>query len=96
MSCGYQGKHFGASYEDACCCDGYLWDLDSCDEPGGPLYRGGDIPCPNCNLDEFVEYHTEDTWAGGNARQRRVARRKYLRNLRARIVRYYGLKGDTR
>ena len=33
MSCGYQGKHFGAWYEDAICIDGYLWDLDSCDEP---------------------------------------------------------------
>ncbi|WP_186155631.1 hypothetical protein [Burkholderia gladioli] len=96
MSCGYQGKHFGALYEDAICGDGYLWDLDSCDEPGGSLYSGGDIPCPSCNLDEFVEYHADDKWASGNARERRCTRRKYLRDLRVRIIRKLGLKGDSR
>lgn len=52
MSCGYEGTHFGASYPDACCIDGHLWDLDSDD--GGMLTSGGEIPCPACNLDAFV------------------------------------------
>ena len=40
---------FGASYPDARCINGYLWDLDKCDENGN-LYGVGDIPCPFCNL----------------------------------------------
>ena len=55
MGCGYQGKHFGASYEDGGCIDGYLWDLDSCDEPGGPLFTGGDDPCPQCNHAQWLD-----------------------------------------
>lgn len=39
--CGYSGYEFGASYNDSICLEGYLWDLDSCDIPGGPLYDGG-------------------------------------------------------
>lgn len=49
LGCDWQGHAFGATYEDATCIDGYLWDLDSCDEPGGTLSIGGDIPCPQCN-----------------------------------------------
>lgn len=49
LGCDYRGSHFGASYPDAQCSDGFLWDEDSCDEPGGPLLSGGDIPCPKCN-----------------------------------------------
>lgn len=52
--CGEQRKFFGAHYEDGVCIDGYMWDLDSCDEPGGPLYLGGDFPCPNCNRTEWL------------------------------------------
>ncbi len=47
--CGYTGYEFGGGYLDSTCIDGYLWDLDSCDEPGGGLRSGGDIPCPQCN-----------------------------------------------
>jgi len=83
--CDYQGSHFGANYEDACCFEGYLWDLDSCDEPGGPLSHGGDIPCPKCNTDECVGYYAEDTFVSGNSHQRRIARRAYLRKLKSRI-----------
>lgn len=46
---------FGASYPDARCIDGYLFDLDKCDENGN-LYGDGDIPCPFCNTEEFIEY----------------------------------------
>lgn len=55
-ACDYQGSHFGATYEDACCIDGYLWDLDSCDEPGGALQHGGEIPCPKCNAKAYKDY----------------------------------------
>jgi len=49
--------HFGARYPDAVCIDGYLWDLDSGDEPG-VLSIGGDDPCPFCNTEQYLE------WAG--------------------------------
>lgn len=49
---------FGASYPDAGCIDGQLWDLDKCDESG--LYSSGDNPpCPFCNTEAFINYHTE-------------------------------------
>lgn len=47
-SCGWTGFVFGAHYEDGICGNGRLWDLDSCDEPGGPLLHGGDHLCPQC------------------------------------------------
>lgn len=47
-SCGWQGYGFGAGYEDAACCDGEIWDLDSCDEPGGPLMNTHGEKCPQC------------------------------------------------
>lgn len=56
LGCDYRGKHFGAPYLDAQCQNGYLWDEDSCDEPGGPLLNGGDTPCPKCNAAEHAEY----------------------------------------
>jgi hypothetical protein len=49
---------FGASYPDARCVDGELWDLDKCDENG--LYSSGDNPpCPFCNTEAFIDYHTD-------------------------------------
>ena len=51
--------YFGASYPDACCIDGSLWDLDKYDD--GHLYGGGEVPCPFCNRDAFLEYHDADT-----------------------------------
>lgn len=51
-SCGYEGSHFGAVYNDATCINGRLWDLDSCDN--GMLTSGGDIPCPKCNTEEYL------------------------------------------
>lgn len=76
-SCGYQGRHFGAWYDDGGCIDGYLWDLDSCDAPGGWLTSGGDIPCPCCNTREYVA----DFPLGGNAKQRRKGRRALMRKV---------------
>jgi hypothetical protein len=46
---------FGASYPDARCINGYLWDLDKCNE-NGELYGEGDIPCPFCKTEEFIEH----------------------------------------
>jgi hypothetical protein len=47
--CGYTGYEFNMPYPNSTCIEGFLWDLDSCDEPGGGLTQGGDIPCPQCN-----------------------------------------------
>lgn len=52
---------FGANYPDATCIDGYLWDLDSCDEPGGPLYSGGEAACPFCNAEEAAQNIVDGT-----------------------------------
>lgn len=50
--------YFGASYPDATCIDGKLWDLDKCDENG--LYSSGDNPpCPFCNQEEFIAWNIE-------------------------------------
>lgn len=79
MSCGYEGYDFGARYPDSICIDGYLWDLDSCDEPGGPLHHGGDIGCPGCNTRKYLQYHGK-TFTG-NARQRRTQLRASIRKI---------------
>ena len=54
--CQYSGRDFGASYPDSVCIDGFLWDADSCDEPGGGLLHGGEIPCPQCNAEARKAY----------------------------------------
>ena len=59
-SCGYEAPFFGATYPDGICIEGYMWDLDSCDEPGGALHFGGDIACPRCNAAAFLEWAMED------------------------------------
>lgn len=53
--CGIEFPHFGASYPDARCCDGYLWDLDSWEEDLGGCTIGGDDPCPVCNTEKWLE-----------------------------------------
>lgn len=50
-----QFPHFGATYPDAGCIDGYLYDLDSYDESLGGLTIGGDDPCPFCNTEKWLE-----------------------------------------
>ena len=62
MSCGHQGIYFG---EDGICIDGHMWDLDSCDKAGGPLSSGGDIPCPECNHDEWLKNCCENSESNG-------------------------------
>ena len=54
-SCGIEFPHFGASYPDAKCCDGYLWDMDSLDESLGGFTVGGDEPCPVCNTEAWLD-----------------------------------------
>lgn len=51
--------YFGATYPDATCIDGYLWDLDKCNDDGS-LYGGGEDPCPFCNTDEYVQRMRDD------------------------------------
>lgn len=53
-----QFPHFGATYPDACCDGGYLWDLDSCDE--NMLTSGGNDPCPVCNTRLYAQYMLEN------------------------------------
>ncbi len=69
LGCDYQGGHFGALYDDACCVDGYLWDLDSgfAGEDGQHyLDIGGDIPCPHCNAKQYVKSYLSDVlWDSG-------------------------------
>lgn len=50
--------YFGAPYPDARCCDGFLWDLDS-DNGEGLFDNGGEVPCPFCNEEGFIQYHLE-------------------------------------
>lgn len=77
VSCGWQGRAFGAHYPDGCCIDGQLWDLDSGDGPGGGLTGGGDRPCPNCNAEAWAD----DETFSGNARQRRTQRKAFIREV---------------
>jgi hypothetical protein len=72
LGCSFEGPAFGAAYPDGTCIDGYLWDLDSCDEPGGALQNGGDMPCPHCNSRAYL-LDWVDARFSGNARQRRRA-----------------------
>jgi hypothetical protein len=66
LGCDYQGHEFGASYLDSVCIDGFLWDADSCDAPGDKtLHRGGEIPCPECNHEAWLEYHKEEALNDG-------------------------------
>lgn len=67
---------FGASYPDAICCDGYLWDLDSYDSEVGGLTVGGDVPCPFCKTEEFIEY--DPFGALGEGRDKKIGREWYL------------------
>lgn len=51
---------FGAWYPDARCIDGFLWDMDSCDDDPNTFHNGGDMPCPFCNRESFIEYHLDE------------------------------------
>lgn len=46
---------FGATYPDAGCFDGYLRDLDDCDESGGVYEHSDNFPCPFCNTEAFIK-----------------------------------------
>lgn len=58
--CDFHEPYFGANYPDACCIEGFLWDLDSCDAPGGDLHSGGDVPCPQCQHATWLEYAAKE------------------------------------
>lgn len=51
--CNIEFPHFGASYPDAHCINGYLWDMDSYED--GYYTIGGDDPCPFCNTEEWLK-----------------------------------------
>ncbi|MBR8726621.1 hypothetical protein [Bacteroides pyogenes] len=46
---------WGASYPDARCVGGMLYDLDKCDENGNLHEPIDDIPCPFCRTEDFIE-----------------------------------------
>ena len=52
--------YFGASYPDACCINGYLYDMDDCDAEGCLYEPDEKHPCPFCNWDEFKEKWNEN------------------------------------
>ena len=61
--CGIEFPYFGASYPDARCIDGYLWDMDSgeANEDGVSYsYGGNGYPCPVCNTKEWLEHVIEN------------------------------------
>lgn len=48
--------YFGASYPDARCINGYLQDMDDCDDEGNIyLTKEEQYPCPFCNTEEFMQ-----------------------------------------
>lgn len=55
--CNNEFPYFGATYPDARCIDGYLWDLDSAESTEDGVYftSGGDEPCPFCNEKEWLD-----------------------------------------
>lgn len=48
--------YFGASYPDARCVDGVLYDLDNCDENGNLYEPTEQIPCPFCRPEDYKKY----------------------------------------
>ena len=65
--CDYQGFDFGATYPDSVCIDGVLWDADSGEstEDGWEYDLGGEIPCPECNHDAWLESMHDDIEESG-------------------------------
>lgn len=53
---------FGATYPDATCIDGYLYDLDYCDSDGNLYNPIETIPCPFCNTEKFLVDYGHDTY----------------------------------
>jgi len=51
--------YFGATYPDATCVNGYLWDLDKCDE-NGLIEPGEKVPCPFCNKAKFMQLQKDN------------------------------------
>lgn len=51
-----QFPFFGASYPDACCINGKLYDMDKCDENSNLYESDEEIPCPFCRTEEFIKY----------------------------------------
>ena len=67
--------YFGASYPDACCIDGYLYDMDDSDIDNCLCEMHEKHPCPFCNWDEFKAKWNENAedffaeiknWVDGN------------------------------
>lgn len=85
--------YWGASYPDARCINGKLYDLDNCND-SGLLEPHDDIPCPICRTDEFikldpfgwVDYHIEEMEENGDiitlsleTKAKELARQDYIK-----------------
>lgn len=79
--CGYQGYEFGAPYPDSLCCGGRLYDADNCDGDGNLYEPMDDIPCPMCDPEGAVKWHT-GTFSDGTYRERRKAARALVADIR--------------
>lgn len=52
---------FGATYPDARCINGYLQDMDDCDNEGNVyLSHEEQHPCPFCNTEEFMQQQKDN------------------------------------
>ena len=58
--CTAEFPFFGAKYPDARCIDGYLHDMDKCDENGNLYLMDESYPCPFCNREEFIQQQKDN------------------------------------
>ncbi len=106
--CNYHGQMFGATYPDACCIAGYLWDEDCGEhtEDGFEYTSGGELPCPNCNRQAAVDSLVSD-WSEEvdeltdkvGRYPRRIRPHRAKRQLRKHLLharRKWGFFGDDR
>jgi len=59
-SCTAEFPFFGAKYPDARCIEGYLHDMDKCDENGNLYLMEESHPCPFCNREEFMQQQKDN------------------------------------
>lgn len=58
--CDFTRPFFGASYPDAACIDGLLYDLDNCDGDGCVYPSSEEIACPKCATADYLARIRQD------------------------------------
>lgn len=76
--CGYTGNDFGASYPDAECFGGWLYDLDNCDGEGNLYEPIEPHPCPECNHNEWLRQFKDAIEAQGFEDAECFVARRYI------------------